>query len=183
MDDLKVFMRPQESEDELRKFCQEVKKYIGDSPVIVELGSYVGESALIFAQEFPKGTIHCVDSWVGNFDGNDVCSTDDYVYVESQFDLRVNKVINIVKHKCLSTAISIECDMVYIDACHSYECVKADINHWLPITKILMSGHDYYHDDEFLLRNPHIAGVSVAIDEILGKPDQTFAEGSWFKLK
>jgi hypothetical protein len=46
-----------------------------------------------------------------------------------------------------------------------------------------MSGHDYYHDDEFLLRNPHIAGVSVAIDEILGKPDQTFAEGSWFKLK
>jgi len=91
-------------------------------------------------------------------------------------------VDNIVKHKCLSTEFSIECDVVYIDACHTYECVKADIIHWLPLTKTIISGHDYYHGGDFLEKHPHIAGVSVAVDEVLGEPDQTFEEGSWFKI-
>lgn len=181
--ELQVLMRPKESEDELRKFCQEVRQHIGEEPIIVELGSYMGESALIFAQEFPNGTIHCIDAWVPGFDDNDTCSRDDYWYVENQFNSRMELVNNIVKHKCLSTEISIECDMVYIDACHTYECVKADIQHWLPTTKKIVSGHDYYpHGHEFLEKLPHIAGVAVAVDEVLGQPDQTFAEGSWFKI-
>jgi hypothetical protein len=179
---LEVLMRPKESEEELRKFCQEVRKYVGDAPVIVELGSYMGESSLIFAQEFPNGTIHCIDSWVGGFDDTDTCSHDDYQYIEGQFNMRMESVGNIVKHKCLSTEISIDCDIVYIDACHTYECVKADIQHWLPITKKIVSGHDYYHGGEFLEKHPHIGGVAVAVDEVLGEPDQTFEEGSWFKI-
>jgi hypothetical protein len=92
-------------------------------------------------------------------------------------------VNNIVKHKCLSTEISVECDLVYIDACHTYECVKADITHWLPLTKKIISGHDYYLDGhEFVQKHPHIAGVSVAVNEVLGEPEQTFTEGSWFKV-
>jgi hypothetical protein len=179
---LQVLMRPKESEEELRKFCQEIRKHLGESPTIVELGSYMGESALIFAQEFPNGIIHCVDAWVGGFDEADTCSGDDYGYVEDQFNQRMKLVDNIVKHKCLSTEFSIECDVVYIDACHTYECVKADIIHWLPLTKTIISGHDYYHDGDFLDKHPHIAGVSVAVDEVLGEPDQTFEEGSWFKI-
>jgi hypothetical protein len=174
-------MRPKESEEELRRFCQKVRQHIGDEPVIVELGSYMGESSLIFAQEFPNGTIHCVDSWVGGFDDTDTCSHDDYQYIEGQFNLRIGLVNNIIKHKCLSTEISLECDLVYIDACHTYECVKADILHWKPLTKVI-SGHDYYHGGEFLDRHPFLAGVAVAVDEVLGEPDQTFAEGSWFKI-
>jgi hypothetical protein len=180
---LEVLMRPKELEEELRKFCQEVRKYVGDSPTIVELGSYMGESALIFAQEFPNGTIHCVDAWVGGFDETDTCSNDDYRYVENQFNYRMALVDNIVKHKCLSTEISIECDLVYIDACHTYECVKADITHWLPLTKTIISGHDYYLDGhEFVQKYPHVAGVSVAVNDLLDHPDEIFEEGSWFKI-
>jgi len=170
-------------ESELRRLCNEVREIIGDSPTIVELGSYMGESSLIFAEEFPNGKIICIDSWEGGFDDSDSCSNVDYSDVEQQFDLRMGMVDNITKIKGLSTSVEIECDLVYIDACHKYECVKKDIEHWLPLTTKIISGHDYYTDFDFINRNPHIAGVKVAIDELLGPPDHLFGDGSWFKIK
>jgi hypothetical protein len=182
MDNLKVVMRPESSSKHLREFCDEVRKYIGDSPVIVELGSYMGESSLIFTKEFPNGKIICIDSWEGGFDDSDTCSKDNYSEVEKQFDIRQKMVDNITKIKGLSTSVGFECDLVYIDACHKYECVKNDINHWLPFTKKIISGHDYCVDDDFLRLHPHIAGVKLAINEILGKPNNIFGDMSWYKI-
>lgn len=182
MEKLKTVMRPPISEIPLREFCNEVRKHIGDTPVIVELGSYMGESSLIFAQEFPNGRIICVDSWVGGFDETDSCSDVDYVDIENQFDLRMNMVNNIEKIKGLSNSVKIECDLVYIDACHKYECVKNDIIHWLPLTSKIISGHDYCVDEDFLKKHKHIEGVRIAIDEMLGKPDKTFKDMSWYKI-
>jgi hypothetical protein len=89
-------------------------------------------------------------------------------------------VKNITKIKGLSTDFNFECDMVYIDACHKYECVINDINHWRPIAKKLLSGHDYNTDD-FIKIHPHIAGVKKAINKLLDKPDKTYGDGSWYK--
>ena len=182
---LKEVMRPKGShlENELRRFCSVLREIIGDSPTIVELGSYMGESSLIFSEEFPNATIYCIDSWEGGFDESDSCSNSDYNVVEEQFNLRLNLTKNIKKIKGYSTSEKIECDVVYIDACHKYECVKEDILHWLPITKHVISGHDYYPNESFNLANPHIAGVKVAIDELLGTPDHLFSDGSWIKVK
>lgn len=182
MDKLKVVMRPESSSKYLKEFCNEVRQYIGESPVIVELGSYMGESSLIFAEEFPNGKIICIDSWEGGFDDSDTCSRDDYSEVEEQFNIRQNMVDNITKIKGLSTSVGFECDLVYIDACHKYECVKNDINHWIPFTKKIISGHDYCIDDNFLRLHPHIRGVKTAINEILGDPDNIFGDMSWYKI-
>jgi hypothetical protein len=179
---LKTIMRDFDSEKELRLFCNDIKEILGESPTIVELGSYMGESSLIFAQEFPKGKIICIDSWEGGYDNRDSASMADYIDVEEQFDLRLSSVNNITKLKGYSTDFTIECDMVYIDACHKYECVMNDIKHWNPLTKKVISGHDY-NTDEFIVVHPHIAGVKMAINESLGTPDKTFGDGSWFKLK
>lgn len=181
---LKEVMRPNGThlEKELRRFCREAKEIIGDSPTIVELGSYMGESSLIFAEEFPNGKIYCVDSWEGGFDNADTCSGDDYNEVEHQFNLRTSSVNNITKIKGLSTSVGFECDLVYIDACHKYECVKEDIQHWLPLTGKVISGHDYYLDLNFIKVHPHIKGVRLAVDEMLGTPDTVFNDGSWFKI-
>jgi len=176
---LKTVMRPKDSEVELRKFCNDLKEILGDSPTIVELGSYMGESSSIFAEEFPNGNIICIDSWEGGFDNADSCSRADYVDVENQFDIRLSQHKNIKKIKGYSTDFSIECDMVYIDACHKYECVVNDINHWKPLAKKIISGHDY-NTDTFILWNPHIAGVKKAVNELLNKPDKTYGDGSWY---
>jgi hypothetical protein len=178
---LKTVMRPKDSEIELRKFCKDLKEVIGENPIIVELGSYMGESSVIFAEEFPNGKIICIDSWEGGFDNSDSASHADYVDVENQFNLRLEKYNNIEKIKGYSTDFSIDCDLVYIDACHKYECVINDIKHWLPLTKKVISGHDYNTDD-FIRLHPHIAGVKVAINELLTQPDKTYGDGSWYKI-
>lgn len=178
---LKTQMRGQSAIQALINLCNDVRNIIGDSPTIVELGSYMGESSLVFAQQFPKGKIICIDPWIGGFDDEDSCSHANYVDVEKQFDLRQKLVTNIEKLKGFSTDYKIDCDMVYIDACHKYECVKDDINHWLPLTKLVMSGHDYIEDELTINTYPHLKGVKVAIDEVLGKPDNTYTDGSWYK--
>jgi archaellum component FlaC len=182
MNTLKVVMRPNSSSKFFREFCNEVRKYIGDNPVIVELGSYMGESSLIFAEEFPNGKIICIDSWEGGFDDSDSCSSDNYSEVENQFDIRQKMVGNITKIKGLSTSVEVECDLVYIDACHKYECVKNDINHWSSFTKKIISGHDYCVDDNFLKLHPHISGVKTAVNEMLGEPNNVFGDMSWYKI-
>jgi hypothetical protein len=181
---LKQVMRPKNThlDKELRRFCNELKKHIGESPTIVELGSYMGESSLIFSEEFPNAKITCIDSWEGGFDNMDTCSSHNYSDVEEQFDYRMESSQNITKIKGLSTSVKLECDVVYIDACHKYECVKEDIQHWLPLVGKVISGHDYYLDPEFIKTHPHIKGVKLAIDEILGTPDMVFNDGSWFKI-
>jgi len=63
-------------------------------------------------------------------------------------------------------------DFIYIDACHIYECVKADLEAYLPKLKPagLMCGHDYYKS--------HIWGVDEAVDEFL----KTHKEFKWQTL-
>jgi len=178
---LKKVMRQLDSEMELRNMCRDLKEILGDSPVIVELGSYMGESSMIFSQEFPDAKIYCIDSWEGGFDDADSASHADYVDVEEQFNLRMDNMKNVTKIKGYSTDHSIVCDLVYIDACHKYECVIKDINHWLPLTRKIISGHDYVSNDVLKI-HPHIAGVKIAVNELLNKPDKTYDDGSWFKI-
>jgi hypothetical protein len=175
---LKTIMRPKDSANELHKFCKYVKQYIGESPTIVEIGSFMGESAEIFALNFPKGKIYCIDPWLSGYDEKDSASSSDYTEVEQQFDLRTGSYNNIVKIKNYSTDVSLDCDLVYIDGRHFYEGVKEDILHWLPLTKKAISGHDYYNDEIDKIQ-PHTAGVRKAVNEILGTPEKVFNDGSW----
>ena len=63
-----------------------------------------------------------------------------------------------------------EFDYVYLDACHSYEAVKQDIELWWPkvITGGILAGHDY--TDEESTRSPveYKKGVIRAVDEFRG---------------
>ena len=74
------------------------------------------------------------------------------------------------------------CPFVNFVVKKKYECVKEDIRHWLPLTGKVISGHDYYLDLNFIKVHPHIKGVRLAVDEMLGTPDTVFNDGSWFKI-
>jgi hypothetical protein len=54
-------------------------------------------------------------------------------------------------------------DVVYIDANHSYEAVKADIEAWAPKAKSVLAGHDYR--DGWVEVNKCNFGVKSAVDE------------------
>jgi len=66
-------------------------------------------------------------------------------------------------------------DVVFIDACHTYECVKEDIAAWLPKVKRggYLAGHDYpwSHED----------AVKRAVDESVSPIEVT--EGCWVYRK
>ena len=181
--ELKTVMRPEHTIQGLKDLCLTIDEKIGGKITIVEIGSFMGESAVIFAEEFPEAKIYCIDPWLPGYDNKDSASDFDFSDVENQFDLRTRNYTNIIKKKGLSTDFKIECDVVYIDGCHKYECVKEDILHWLPLTKKVICGHDYYEDENFLKIHPHVAGVKKAVVEIFGKADKLFNEGSWLKWK
>jgi glycosyltransferase involved in cell wall biosynthesis len=61
-------------------------------------------------------------------------------------------------------------DMVFIDADHRYEAVKADILAWLPKAKKLIGGHDY---------SAGWPGVNQAVQEIFGDTFRVF-ENIWY---
>lgn len=62
--------------------------------------------------------------------------------------------------------------MLYIDACHQYEAVKSDLIAAMSLHPKYLSGHDYVKE---------WGGVVKAVDEVLGKPDYVYADGSWLK--
>lgn len=155
--------------------------------VMVEIGSYAGQSMEIFAKTQKFSKILCVDPWQKNYDSTDPASSTDMDVVEQIFDskaLAASSFAQIIKHKgTIDTFVTSNefakldhIDLVYIDANHQYEFVKHDIWTSLTILKplIAISGHDYSLSSWL--------GVSKAVHEVVGVPDMTFSDTSWIKF-
>lgn len=149
---------------------------------MVEIGSYQGESTVIFAQNFKNlNKLFAVDPWMNGYAPGDVCS-DTYPMnmVESNFDIRISEHPIIIKKKMKSSDFIKEVDdysmdFVYIDGDHSYNSCKQDILMWLPKIKKngIIAGHDYL--------SSCFLGVVTAVDEIFGSPDKIYEDTSWIK--
>lgn len=149
--------------------------YIGDAKdmIMLEVGSYVGDSTEIFAQNFKQ--VYAVDPWENGYDDNDAASYQhDMSVIEAQFDELCEKYSNITKLKmCSLEAVELfadgNFDFVYIDGIHQYEAVKEDIRAWLPKTNKWIGGHDY---------QKRFQGTIDAVNEFR-KPDKIFNDTSW----
>jgi len=150
-----------------------------DDGKIVELGAWKGKSSAFLVVEAynksPKIEIHIVDTWGGNpFDGSQDQSTDLYNKFISNMSLlarpyqahrmKTNEAVGLFKDESL--------DAVFIDADHSYEAVKLDIQNWMPKVRKggILAGHDY---------NSAWMGVVRAVDEIF--PEAQKIESCWVK--
>ena len=184
---LKTVMRDINGAWHLREMCKDIKDYLynlSENPIIVEIGSYMGESTEIFAQEFPFATIYAIDPWINGYDDNDETSRADMIDVENQFDMRTKYYKNIIKIKDFSLNVDVFSDdisMIYIDGSHKYEDVKADILYWRNKIKVggIISGHDY----ELNNKHNHISGIKRAVDEELSGFDKIYKDTSWLKYK
>jgi predicted O-methyltransferase YrrM len=138
----------------------------------VEVGVYTGASVAFLAQELLKTgkefELYAVDLWE---------RAPDTGYTDLQMDLEVWNAfqerlrltgtkdhVKVLKTDSISASKMFEdgsLDFVFIDANHSYEAVKADIEAWLPKLRKggLIAGHDILEPS---------CGVERAVKDIFG---------------
>jgi hypothetical protein len=142
---------------------------------MIEIGSYVGESTLMFAKNF--NSVVSVDPYVNDYDLSDMaCSYAPFDKVYQQFLKNTLKFPNIKSIRDTSeNAFSVlndrKWDMVYIDGLHTVDGVYYDITHYKSIIKPggFVCGHDYAWGN---IRH----NLGRIFDD---KVDATFKDGSW----
>lgn len=161
---------PDEHLEGLTKLAQHMAGELGRAPKAVEIGSWHGDSA----KALVKGgaTVLCVDTWEGSptdqtaalakesdpywkFCQNTVHEREAGLIECEQLDS-----VTAAMHECLIGRTPF--DIIFIDADHSYEATKADIEAWLPhlTPNGVMVGHDY--------RVIQFPGVAKAVEEVFG---------------
>ena len=161
-----LHMTPDDHLLALRNFVRDRAIHLRHKPDVIEVGSWLGDSAVAMAPYCMSLT--CVDNWEGT-DGDWTRQLQETIGggspVEEIFYHNTKDITNISRASGLSVNIAKggwnrNADIVFIDADHSYESTKADILAWLPVVKDggVMIGHDYLVDN--------FPGVKQAVHEI-----------------
>ena len=139
--------------------------------VFVEVGLLEGQSLIYLIETSMRAgkqfNIVGVDHFEGQSDGLLAVFKNNLAQYRNQFDFIVAKSTE-ASDRFADKSV----DLVFIDAAHDYESVKADIMAWLPKVRGVIAGHDYI---------PTYPGVMGAVDEIFGDDvikDYAF-EGCW----
>lgn len=143
--------------------------------VVVEIGSYMGRTAKLFAVACP-GKVYCVD----HFETAGVQKVFEHFL---QAEMRSGKVTLVAANSQdganrLNGQLHGKVDMVFIDDGHRYEDVIRDISSWVPLMRSggLICGHDYR------VENGKLNEVARAVKDLL--PQATVhMESIWATVK
>lgn len=139
-----------------------------------EIGVCSGTYSQILCENNPDLKLYCVDNWG---EGKRVDKRWQRKYEEAKSRLAPYNTV-IIRKISLDAAKDFEdgsLDFVYIDADHSYNSVKEDINAWAPKVRIggIVAGHDYYYT-----RAGNI-GVIAAVNEYVKENDYDLQLTDW----
>ncbi len=153
----------------------EMLRLMPQNGTVAEIGVFKGDfSAQILSITKPH-RLHLIDFWPDEMihsGGERITGTDACTFVRNTFasEIKNNKVF---LHKGLSGHVSQEFpdeyfDWIYIDAGHSYEDVKSDLDRWYPKVKTggFITGHDYIEKTWY--------GVVQAVNEFLKQKPLVF---------
>ena len=171
----KSIMRDQHSSEGLLDMIKELGET--KDKTMIEIGSFIGESTVIFAEHFKK--VIAIDPFMDNYDPEDMTSNFNFRDVFMEYKRRTNSCINVetlikTSDDALKDFEGKKFDFIYIDGIHQYQNVLDDIKNYLPLIKEggIIGGHDY---------GGPWKGVQKAVDEVFGKPDKVFKDTSWIK--
>lgn len=164
----------------------------------LEVGSYMGESAEIFLSfDFIK-ELYCIDVWTSSKNKKfymDFSEETDQEKIKSIFFYKLEKDIN--TGRCVpieSTSLEAfeklnkKFDVIYVDACHSYEYVLLDLFIWYTRLNVngFMCGHDFIFDknNRFYDSTRAIQDFISFITPYYGTHEfHSFKDGSWLFKK
>jgi hypothetical protein len=144
----------------------------------LELGSYCGASALFMAQYATQARIICVDPWDGRGPGEgyplQAASLDAFQHHLWPYRERVEAWrMTSLEGLRLAYELGVRPDLVFIDADHSYEFVRADLQLARELfPEALVCGDDYY-----------LEGVSRAVIKTLGNQFGVIGASFWWEMK
>jgi hypothetical protein len=146
--------------------------------ILVELGAWKGRSSAFLIVEAknksPDIQVHIVDTWLGS--GEHTLGMTDGLYEKFLENLSPLKGQYQAHRMTTDEAASLfqdgSLDGVFIDADHTYEAVKMDIQNWMPKVRSggILAGHDYIET---------WPGVIEAVNESL--KDFSVTEQCWVK--
>jgi predicted O-methyltransferase YrrM len=128
-------------EDELSWLAEQASRRSS----IAEIGSYRGRSTRALADN-TSGKLYAIDTWQGSSDFTP--EQRDRLFEDFQKNMAgLDNVrpLQMTSHEASAALSDQQFDMIFIDAEHDYDNVKADIAAWLPRLKPggLLCGHDY----------------------------------------
>lgn len=126
----------------------------------VEVGCWKGRTTSVLLDNC-KGPVYAVDHWQGSKDereGPHREATERDIFEDFRANVGDSENLRVCRGESAAVAATVEpADFVFIDAGHTYDEVKADIEAWKPKTRRILAGHDY-----------HMAEVRQAVDEAFG---------------
>jgi predicted O-methyltransferase YrrM len=121
------------------------------SHCIAEIGSWRGRSTSAFAHHSP-GIVVAVDTWQGSVEHQAELKGKPGSGVYHEFMANVSRYDNIwpllansLTGARIISQSPMRFDLIFIDASHDYDSVKADIQAWMPLLSPggVLCGHDY----------------------------------------
>jgi hypothetical protein len=133
------------------KYRIDLYKLLPKNPVTCELGVAEGNFSYDICREWMPTKHYMVDNWSKlnvHGDGSNDNNWHDRNYEQALYKIRDYHQIEILKGITWEMARLVQdasLDLLYIDACHSYECVKNDLAAWYPKVKPggVIAFHDY----------------------------------------
>ena len=162
------------SEDELNWLYETAQRMNS----VIEVGSWKGRSTNVLLAGCP-GTVTAVDNWSGHDPSSNgflegVAATED---VFQTFLHNTGDYSNLAVLKGNSSDLAEQTDrvdMVFIDAEHTYEGCKADLDAWTPKARKMVAVHDY---------NNAWPGVIQAFNEKFGVPKKVVGSIAYVELQ
>lgn len=141
---------------------------------VLEIGSFMGLSA--YGMACVAKSVLCVDTFMANSAGQHQLDTLQTLLAFDEAVLRFSNVRRFVgtsERASGSFSVSKDFDLIFLDAMHTYEDVKADIERWWPRVRVggLMVFHDYGHSA--------FPGVKQAVDERFGPQQDVVVTLMW----
>lgn len=142
--------------------CNEISKLVelAAGRDVLEVGAFRGLSA--WAMAFTAKSVTSIDTFRANSAGQqqmaELTTLDDYMAATARY-----KNTHVVVSSSQNADLGSEnFDMIFLDAMHDYDNVRADIKRWYPHLRPggVMAFHDYGHHD--------FPGVKQAVDERFG---------------